>query len=437
MTIDGPTGGSFADAGAPERRTKPQVLGWLDPAVIALALFALCAGFGQFGAVSALGDVAAKFGHITHGSTITDRAGLSGTELGVGLAILRLASLGGLFLSGLADRLGRRTMIIATCGIGLICTALAAVSPTYWWFVAIFALGRPLLSTTSAVAQVGASEETASPDRAKAIALIAAGYGIGAGLTAVIYGLAEHALGFRGVFALAVVPLLFFPVLGRRVRESDRFAIAAAAPEHPLPVLGAIAPEFRRQLAVVAALAFFVSIVTGPANSFVFVYAENVLSLSGVYVVIMVVVAGVAGLAGLLLGRLGADRIGRRPTGGLSMVAMALAAVLTYSGSRTALLAGYEVQIFAASCFAPAAGAIANELFPTSVRASVAGWNVAASVLGATLGLLVFGAVADIGNRFAAGALVISIPVVLASALFLLLPETRDREPEDLWPDRI
>jgi hypothetical protein len=32
---------------------------------------------------------------------------------------------------------------------------------------------------------------------------------------------------------------------------------------------------------------------------------------------------------------------------------------------------------------APAAGALANELFPTSVRASVAGWLVAASVLGA------------------------------------------------------
>jgi len=39
------------------------------------------------------------------------------------------------------------------------------------------------------------------------------------------------------------------------------------------------------------------------------------------------------------------------------------------------------------------------------------------------------------GNRFAIGALVTFLPVVLATALFLLLPETVGREPEDLWPD--
>ena len=40
------------------------------------------------------------------------------------------------------------------------------------------------------LAQVAAAEETASHDRAKAVALVAAGYGVGAGLTAIIHGLA-------------------------------------------------------------------------------------------------------------------------------------------------------------------------------------------------------------------------------------------------------
>ena len=49
-------------------------------------------------------------------------------------------------------------------------------------------------------------------------------------------------------------------------------------------------------------------------------------------------------------------------------------------------------------------------------------------------GLVAFGAVADVDNRFATAAVVTFLPAVSAAALFWLLPETRGREPEDLWP---
>ncbi len=423
----------MADSGGPTRSLE--LRGWLDPPVVALALMALASGFGQFGAVSALGDVAKTFGRVVHGTTIADQAGLSGTELGIGLAVLRLASLGGLPLAGLADRYGRRKMLLITCSLGLVFTVVAAASPGYWWFVVIFALGRPLLSATNALSQVGAAEETASSDRAKAIALIAAGYGVGAGLTAVIHGLVGW-FTFRGVFALAVVPLAGVLVARRWLVEPRRFAVAAAAAgEHPLPVLGPVGHAFRRRLIVVSALAFAVSVITGPANSFVYVYAQNVLKFSGAAVAAMVVVAAVFGLVGLLVGRYLSDRFGRRPTCAAAMVAMALTGVLAYSGSRAALLIGYELGILAASTFAPGAGALVNELFPTSVRASVAGWNVAAGVAGAVIGLVVFGSVADVGNRFAIGATVTFLPALVAIGLFLLLPETNRKEPEDLWPE--
>jgi hypothetical protein len=75
-----------------------------------------------------------------------------------------------------------------------------------------------------------------------------------------------------------------------------------------------------------------------------------------------------------------------------------------------------------------------TELFPTSVRASVAGWWVTAGVLGAVGGLVVFGTVADVGNRFALAAEVTFLPMMAAAALFWFLPETKGREPEALWP---
>jgi MFS family permease len=312
-------------------------------------------------------------------------------------------------------------------------TAAAAASPSYWWFVAIFASGRPLLSATNALAQVTAAEQTGSPDRAKAVALIAAGYGTGAGVVAIVHSLAERAIGFRGVFVLALIPLALLPLLSRWISEPDRFAVAAAGSEHPVPVLGAVAPPFRRRLLVIAVLAFAVSVITGPANSFVFLFAQNFLHQRGIVTAAMVVGAGAAGLVGLLVGRWLADRVGRRLTGGLAMVAVALFATLTYTGSASALLTGYILGVFAGSVFAPAAGSLVNELFPTSVRASVAGWSLAAGVLGAVAGLVIFGAVAEAVHRFAVAGLVTFLPAAMVMVLFWLLPETRGVEPEDLW----
>ena len=181
--------------------------------MLAIAVIALASGFGQFGAVAALGDVSKQLGHVVAGSSIADKVGLSGTSLGVGLAVIRLASLGSLPLIGSADRLGRRRVILAVTVVGLAFTIAAAASPGYWWFVVIFAFGRPLLSATNALAEVMAAEETSSKDRSTAIALIAAGYGVGAGLSA------SCTAWLRGPWASGASSLGAHPV-GRRAADS-------------------------------------------------------------------------------------------------------------------------------------------------------------------------------------------------------------------------
>ena len=107
-------------------------------AVAVLFAVALVAGFAQFGAISSLNDVARHFGHvIATGHSLKSAVGLSGSELGVGLAILRLASLGALPFASLADRWGRLRILRDTLAVGLLVTAAAALSPSYWFFVAI------------------------------------------------------------------------------------------------------------------------------------------------------------------------------------------------------------------------------------------------------------------------------------------------------------
>lgn len=375
--------------------------------------------------------MAQTFGHFSHGATFADEAGLSGTTIGIGLAVIRLASLGGLPLASLADRFGRKAILLVTCAVGLLFTILAAASPGYWWFVAIFALGRPLLSATNGVASVAAVELTSSAERAKAVALIAAGYAVGAGLTAVLHAEAGSVLGFRGLFALAVLPLAALPLIRRILVEPERFSSLALA-EHQPPVLGPVEPAYRGRLVLVAVLAMAVSVITGPANSLTFIYAQNVLHLAGIVVTAMVVCGGVAGLAALLAGRWMADHLGRRPTVALSMVGMAAAGTLAYSGTKSALFVGYVLGLVSGALFAPAGGALANELFPTSVRGSVIGWNIAAGVIGAVAGLVVFGALTDVGGVLFAASITF-LPMVPVAALLLRLPETKGIEPETMW----
>ena len=179
-------------------------------------------------------------------------------------------------------------------------------------------------------------------------------------------------------------------------------------------------------------IALAVGVVTGPANSFVFVTQRRP-QLSGDTQAAMVVVASVFGLSGLLLGRL-ADRFGSAPNG-------------CSRHGRHGAHRGRDLQRIQDGI---ARGVRDRRAERVDLRAGGRGTRQRAVPdrdprLGGGMergrqrgrgrvGLLVFGAVADVGNRFAVGAVVTFLPVVLATGLFLLLPETRGREPEDFWP---
>jgi MFS family permease len=442
---------SGAAATASDQRLR--LYRWYDPAILVTAALAGSAGFAQFGVSSALADVARSFGQpSTTGSSVAANVGLSFTVLGIGLAIIRLAALGSLPLSGLADRLGRRRVLLGCTAGGLAISALAALSPGYWWFVALFALGRPLLSGTNAVSGVIAAEETRSHDRAKAIALVTAGWGAGTGAIAVVRGVAGDALSWRGLFALLVIPLALIPLFSRWLEEPDRFRRsragasrqpAAAGPSggvagatvRPGRFLARPSPALRPRLWLIAVLTAMLGFVTGPANAMMFVYAESVLGLPRSATAAMVAAAGVLGLCGLIAGRWAADRLGRRYTAGTMQAVIALAAVLTYSGSAAAAVTGYLLAICAASVFSPAAGALATEMFPTSVRATVAGWMSVGGVLGAVCGLIVFGLLVTALNSFWVAAVMVALPVVALCPLYGRFPETLGMELEESAPE--
>lgn len=387
--------------------------------VVTLGLIALAAGYGQFGATSALGDVAKTFGTLGSQSTFTARAGLSGSTLSLGLDILRAASLGALPLASFADRAGRRTVLYACSAIGLLVTAAASLSPGYWWFVAIFALARPLLSAASALATVVTTELTTTAKRVTALTIVTAGAAVGAGLSAVVHGIVRGPDAFRILFASAVVPAVLVVVLVRRLPESRGPARNAIVPK-----LGSVPRALWSRLAIVMGVTAAIGAISGPANGFAFVYGERILKLSPGFVSTVVVLSGIPGIVGLLIGRRIADHQGRRVALAAGVLCFGAASVLAYSGGADAFVAGYIVGVFAGGVFGPPAAAVATESFPAAERATAGGWIVVASVLGALLGLSVFGPVFDATGSSLDAGLAAFLPALPVLCFLRWLPET-------------
>lgn len=401
---------------------------WRQPAVLTAAALSVPVGFAQFGPAVALSDVADTFGTAAVTPDTVEQLALSGGVIGVGYALIRLSSLGSLAIAGAADRYGRRRVLLTTIAVGLILTATSALSLSYWMFVAIFALGRPFLSASNAVAGVTAAEYTDTRHRSSAIVLIAGGYAVGTGLTLIIRYVGEDTLGFRGLFGLAILPVLLLPLAARTLRETDRFA--AVTTRQPTTMLGRVPTAVLPRLLLVMLLTAGIALVTGPANTYVFFYGEQAAGLSIGMVTLAGLLGGPIGLLGLLIGRWGADRLGRRVTAAAAMVVAAAGAIVLYSGPAWAVLVGYPLSLFGQAAYGPPAGALDAELFRTEIRATVAGWLTVAGVLGASAGLLVFGLLWETVG-FQAAALLLFLPVAVLAWSYLVLPETRDRELDD------
>jgi MFS family permease len=410
--------------------------GWLHPAVLAAAGLSVASGFAQFGVFTALADVAVAFGH---GADAGAALGLSGTTLGIGLGVIRLAALGSLPLSSMADHVGRKRVLLTCSALGLALTALAAVAPGYWFFVGLFALGRPLLSTTNNIVSVIAAEETSTRDRAKGLALITAAYGTGAGIPALVRAVDERllgdALGFRGLFALAVIPLLIVPLLGRVITEPERFSRLLRSGGENRMGIGAVPVDLWPRLALVSALTFAATFTAQPVTGYVFAYAEGVLDVSSTFTFFVIVAAAPLGLVGLVFGRWAADAWGRRRTCVVMHVVAGIAGIATYRGGIWVAVAGYLSVLVAGSAYAPSVGALSAEIFPTADRATAAGWITAASALGAVMGLVTFGVLSDLLGGFGSAAAIVSLPVILTAPLYLRLPETQGLELEQSAPE--
>lgn len=361
--------------------------------------------------------------------------------LGVARAAIEVGLFFAFFLGRLADRFGRRRLLVWSVTGYTLATFATAFAWDLWAFVALQSISRVFLGAEYAVAVTMIVEEFPVHRRAPTIGRLLAFGAVGDLTVAVLLvaGAHEGPLGWRALFLVGIVPLLALAWFRRRLRETHRFEVSSGATSGREDFWAPWRGPYRWRVTMVGLVHLLRSIPFFAATSWFFFYAEREQGMSETTLYVMFLVAFSLGLTGYALCGHLLERLGRRPTTLLFLAATLVFGVALFQVEGTALVAvTLTGAIFFGIGSAPALSAMATELFPTAIRGQAAAWShnvfeIAGFVLGpllvGVLGDHYQGAVGSIGDTISV------LFLLLLPAMWLVLrhlPETSGLELEDI-----
>lgn len=392
--------------------------------------------------VSALAALAnfggALFGQ--YGAPIADSFGVSDARLGAGLALTRVGILVALFSTALADRRGRRRLILVSFAGVAFFNGLSALAPGFALFVGPQVLTRALTTATLVVSGIAVVEEAPERARAYSVALLALASGAGFAIAVVLLPLADLAShAWRIPFLVSASTVLVLPPLARNLVETRRYHALEA--RHAIRGrLGEVFDRlYRRRWVVLASVTFLTNVFSAPTAQLTNRYLIDERDFSNTMIAVFRgVTNGLPGLFGILLAGYLAERSGRR---GLAIVALGLGTVfemVVFLSGGPVIWVASTVAIIAAACAGLAISTLSGELFPTEVRGTSNALLVVCGVAGAVVGLLLATNLEGVVGSLGAGIAVCGAAPLLAT-VFLLpwLPETKDRTLDSVSPSEV
>jgi MFS family permease len=355
--------------------------------------------------------------------------------LGTGLAVVRLGVLLALLLGPLADRVGRRRLVVAAAVAHCVLAALIGLAPTFAVYIGAHIVLRCIDTLLGIGIGVLAVESVPAGNRAVTLSLVLlAG---GAGVALAVTSLPVAAAGRAGFAAVYLAQLLALPLVlhaARRLRESPRYVVHAAERHGYGEVLRR---PYAGRLALVGGAAFLGAIFFAPTAEFFTRYLDDVRHFSSLQIVLFLAITGApASLTVVLGGRL-ADVRGRKVVAVPAIVIAALAfAGFFLTGPPWLWLFAFAGQVLGSMSLA-AAGVYTPELFPTRMRAAANTLSIACAVTGSGVGLVSAGALAGPFGVGRAIALLAVFPLLAAGLIALRFPETRGRELEQTSGDTL
>jgi MFS family permease len=355
--------------------------------------------------------------------------------LAAGLAIVRAGVLLALILGPIADRFGRRRLVIAAALAHCVLAGLIGLAPTFELYIAAHVVLR-CIDTALAIA-IGVLVAEIVPAGSRAISLSLVGLAAGGGIalaTASLPLAASGRAGFAGVYLLQLIAIPLILHAARHVAESPRFLRHAGEPHRYREVLHGI---YRRRLLLIATTTFLAAAFTAPTLEFTTRYLDVAHGFSAFEIVIFLAVTGLPSFPMLILGGRLSDTVSRKAVG----IPLVGASTLAYAGFY--LASGWLIWPLAlgGAMLGSAGGAAlapyASELFATRMRSEAQTLTLVMGVTGSALGLGIVSLLSDplgLGPSISVLAL---LPLVALGIVAAAFPETTRRELDDTSGDRV
>lgn len=340
------------------------------------------------------------------------------------IAVLSLVGVGlGAAAVGLiADRWGRRKVMIISIALFSVFTILVPLAPNLELMAAARVISGLGLGACMPVALTLASEYSARSDNAKSATTTMTGYHAGAVLTALLAMVfVEH---WQWLFYVGGgLGLLILPLVWRRLPESQAFLEVKSGVRRKVPFSAIVRRPY---------LLLSLGLWLGSFMGLLLVYGMNTwlptimgaagYSLSSSLLMLLLLNAG--GIVGLLVAGKIADKHGVKPSTLLWYLAAAASiAVLSLKFESEWLL---NIMIFLAGFFVFSAQvlifALVSQLFPTSIRGTALGMTSAVGRLGAIVGPAITGALVTAGVAYPGGFYFFAVIAVLAFVAVALVP---------------
>jgi MFS family permease len=385
---------------------------------------------GILGVLAAASLVAGYLGTVLT-QTITyavDDFDVSGDRAqGTALATVRIGIALALVLVAVADRKGRR-LVLLVAAPGLPLRRDRALAPSLGWLTASQTAARAFSTALALLIAIVAAEEMPRGSRAYAVSVLGMAAALGAGTCVLFLPLAD--LGERAWRILYLVPLLALPLIrgiARRLPESRRFG----APHANAGLAG-----HGGRLALLAASAFLLSLFTAPASQFQNEYLRDERGFSAAGIAAFTILTNTPGGIGIVIGGRLADVRGRRIVGAVGLIGGVGATVLMYLSEGPGIYVWSVIGAVVGAATVPALGVYGPELFPTSLRGRANGVIGLCGVLGASAGLLAAGTLSDRFGGLGPALSVLAVgPAVVVALVLVAYPETAHRELEDINPE--
>jgi MFS family permease len=354
--------------------------------------------------------------------------------LGRALSIVGSGSIAAWALIRLADRFGRRPLLIlSSCGFS-ICSLLTILAPTMAIYTGVQTIARMLMVTQVAVAYIILSESLPPHLRGRANGVLGSSGAIGAALPFLMLGRAlASPLGWKALFLIGAAPLLALPAMALWLRETNVWRATRTAGVPRPGVIGElrelVGPALRNRFAAMSALWFIVNFASGASSLFFTLYVVQERHWAASDLILLSPAMMTSAFVGYLLAGLIMDLVGRRAAMSLFLLAIGGLTQLCYLSTTWWAIAGCWVGIQATLGIWTAGFTINAELFPTHLRAASNGW--CNSLIGRWGMVLAPVALATMTHRLGAiapaatwlGAIAyLGLPLI-----WLALPETRGR----------